>query len=304
MNYVCTKVKGVLIWRPKENAKEIAKSPSLKYLNAELEKFRTKIQKTDVSNLYEIQNEGVSERYLWTQESINSIPTALNLIIALGVVPEKKINFVNFWNQEWARPLLPDWCFIGSGGGACGSQDVYANLKWFADSGNHQNTNPNLYEDETQKFLISANVPHEIGHIAQIVLRERSGDRDSFKSDQAWYREGGAEFTKVIWYALTNNVSYSFARNLYVKNLNQYCKTISLGQLTTNGSSESGCEYNVGFLGVEYLMWKVKDIKAFYKIYPNLNSTKSFDETFELTYGIKFNRFIEEVDKYVKEQTR
>ena len=302
MTYACTKVQGTLVWRPRENAKEIASSPVIKYFNSEFKKFRTKIPNTDVSNLYTLETEESTKSYLWTKDSINSISTSINLISALGVVPTSSIKFVNFWNAEWARPLLPDWCFIGSGGGACGNQNAYTNLKWFADSGNHSNTNPNVYQDETQKFLITANLPHEIGHIAQGTLREMQGDLEAYRNDQAWYREGGAELTKVFWYAHTNNVTYSFARNLYIKNMDIRCKSVSLTALSSSGSTERGCEYNVGFLALEYLLWKIKDIKALYRNYANLNSRTTFGETFEVTYGLDFKKFVEEADKYVKEQ--
>lgn len=303
LRYTCARFEGRLVWRPVEDSAELKASPQLTFLNAEFNKLRKMLDSTPEFTNYKLNIEPSIENQLWTKDLKLSLNVGFKLMSIFAPPPPKEITANIYWNSEWLKGKIPGWCRPSGAGVACGHEAVTAQTKWFAESRNHFNTNPNQYQDETQRYLVYAHLPHEAHHIAQNLSYTYLGDPNVYNVEPAWLREGAANFLGVMAYAYQYKTSYSFARNLNVKNIGSRCDSFSLSKLGNNPQDTQGCEYNNGTIAAEYLVWKTKDLKSLLWFYLKGLKDDGTDTAFEKAYGFSLASFIKEADKYIASQT-
>ena len=303
LTYKCERFEGKLLWRPVENPAEIKASPQLRYLNSEFKKLAKRLDATPSFTGYRLEIEPKIERDLWTKDMKASLDVGFKLMNLFAPTPEKEIGVFLYWNDDWIKGKLPEWCKPMGAGRACGGEAMTGQTKWFAESQNHPNTNPKQYEDETQRFYIFGHFAHEANHIAQHETFRQQGDPNVYEVEPAWLREGGPEFFKILAYAYTYKTTYSFARSLYVKNIGSRCDVISLNKLGMNPENTNGCEYNNGMIAAEYLVWKNRDIASTLWFHARGARSDGMAKAFQKSYGFSISAFAKEADRYIASQT-
>lgn len=172
---------------------------------------------------------------------------------------------------------------------------IFADLKWFADNWGYGGAEK-TYKSEMDKFTISANIPHEIGHFGQSEVAMAIGNADSWKYLPPWLREGGAEYFKFLSSAYDRKVTYKSLHDLYLLNGGNRCANILLAQMNEQDSKTDGCEYGKGLFATEYLVLKTGRVDA-----PLLMNTKIGTDTasiFKSAYGFSLSDFNREADAY------
>lgn len=231
----------------------------------------------------------------WSKDSISSIESALKIWKVLGVSPSQKTDIYISWGTEYLAPYLPSSCIGKSGGGACGPNSLFADLKWFATNWGYGGVEKS-YKSEMDKVTINANVPHELAHIAQSNLPGASAYPDNWKFRPAWLREGEAEYFKLLSYAYSSGTTYKYLHNLYASNIGKSCLNVPLADLTGQGSYSNGCEYSKGLFAAEYLALKYGSIKSLF-LFSSANGNNA-ETIFKNAYGFNLSDFEKEADAY------
>lgn len=233
---------------------------------------------------------------LWAKDSVVPIESALKLLQVLGVESEKEMKIYLSWGGEYRNLFLPDYCRYSAGGGACGQTGIlFADFKWFATNWGYGG-NEKPYKSDMDKFMIAANIPHEIGHYGQTEIAIAAGNTDYWKYAPPWLREGGGEYFKLITIAYDRKVTYKTLHDLYLSNAGDRCGTLPLSKMTEQDSKTDGCEYNKGLFAVEYLTLKAGRVDALF-----LMNTKTGTDTaqiFQEAYGFSLAEFNKEADAY------
>ena len=303
MQYKCQTFQGKMVWRPFENTGEIQASPVLKFMNAEFVKLSKRLDQAPSFDGYSLEVENSVSKYLWTKDMKQSLNIGFKLMKMFGPVPEKPVKVFIFWNDNFVDGKLPAFCKSTGGGVSCAGDSMTGQLKWFSESRNHPNTDPDRYYDETQRFYIFGHFAHEANHITQHETFRQQGDPNVYEIAPAWLREGGPEFFKILAYAYQYRTTYSFARNLYVKNIGSRCDVVSINLLGDDARETQGCEYNNGMMAAEYLAWQKRDIAAPLSFYLNGKRDDGMSISFEKVYGIPLRLFSSKVDEYISKQT-
>jgi hypothetical protein len=230
----------------------------------------------------------------WAADTTSNLGTALKLLRFFGFSSSDPLKAYVSWGPEFKNQFVPEHCRWNSGGGSCGKGVMFADIKWFTDMWNWKDSSKSKYPDLLGKISVSANLPHEIGHVLQESAGEKSGTHPEL-INPAWLREGTAEFFKLMTYSIQNNVTYSSLRNQYLKYWG-YCKNVKLEGLTSQESYKNSCEYTSGLVAVEYLIWKKKSLDALYSFQLASGSTQS--SRFQNAFNLTQTSFQKEADKY------
>jgi len=231
----------------------------------------------------------------WSKDSVASLTMALRILKVLGVTPTNKLNIYISWGPDYRNQFTPDFCHSNSGGGSCGGGIIYADLLWFANNWGYGGVEKN-YSDEMSKFGITANIPHEMGHVAQEESALAATNSDYWKYEPAWLREGGAEFFKVLSYSYYNKLSYKEIHDLYARNADTGCLSVPLSQMTGQGSYSHACEYTKGYFAAEYLVWKMASIDSLFQMVRTPGTDTA--SIFKAVYGFDESAFEKDADAY------
>jgi hypothetical protein len=299
--YQCKVVGGKRIWQLQPSQDKTRKVPQTDFLNTLTDTLRKDIRsigsRSDKVNF--VIQPGY-EKTLWTRDIVQSVDMAMRLRELLTGLKSPITTGYIFWDYEWAKSVIPDTCRHTGAGVACGDNGFTVELKWFAESRNHENKDPNQYQNETQRYLIASHVPHEITHLMQADFRKSNPDNLVYELEPAWLREGGPSNFALIIYALRYNLSYEVARQFGVDYIGARCASTSLKELSGQGSTQAGCEYNNGVMASEYLIWKMRDIRAPFLFSSKAQRVDGQDGAFKKVYGISLDAFITEADSYIK----
>ncbi len=232
---------------------------------------------------------------LWLKNSVATIASATQLVSAFGLSLEGKLNLYISWGPAFRNLYIPDSCKYNAGGGSCGNGDIWADLQWFA-GGSSDISNADSIPDALSRLSIAANIPHELGHEAQQSAAKSVGNPNFWMIQPAWLREGTAEFFKLVAYSKATSTSYLDLRNLYLQGTGNTCLSVSLTELTGQGSYSSSCEYTKGLIATEYLIAKTGNMDALF-ITEKIPG-EDFAAVFEKAYGISLAQFSAEADDY------
>ncbi len=295
--YICTKSGKKLIWKKavaKEAVSTVNQSDEITKLEAIYDSLKPKIAEAAPTYEYTHFVDPLLKDSAWTKESLASTETARKLLAVLGVPPTKKLQIYFSWGLDFAKPTLPSYCQTStSPGGYCGQTGIiFTNNKSFAtDWGYGGEEKP--YKSEMDKFSITANVAHEIGHYGQDAS---ANNPEYWLYTPGWFREGGAEYFKFLAYAYDNRVTYKYLHDLYVAAGTERCVNYPLLGMSKEGSNSNGCEYTKGLFAIEYLVLKTGNPSAIFA----LNKTIGEDTAtiFKNAYGFTLESFGKEVDAY------
>lgn len=291
VTYKCTKSGKKLIW-----VKVITETVENTKLESIYSEIKLKMDKADPKFDISVNIDPLLNKSTWSKDSVSSIGSATKLLQALGVSPTQQMKIYISWGPEYLDKLIPDYCKFSAGGGSCGQTGIiFADLKWFATSWGYGGIEK-PYFSEMDKFTISANVPHEIGHFAQSEVALAISNTDYWKYIPPWLREGGAEYFKLLSSAYDRKVTYKSLHDLYLINGGDRCGNIALAQMTDQDSKTDGCEYGKGLFATEYLVLKTGRADA-----PLLMNTKIGSDTasiFKSAYGFSISDFNKEADAY------
>ena len=291
VTYKCTKLGKKLIW-----VKVITETVENSKLESIYSEIKLKVDKADPKFDISVNIDPLLSKSTWRKDSISSIGSATKLLKALGVSPTQQMKIYISWGPEYLDKFIPDYCKFSAGGGSCGQTGIiFANLKWFADNWGYEGVEK-PYKSEMDKFSISANIPHEIGHFGQSEVAIAIGNTDYWKYLPPWLREGGAEYFKLLSTAYDRKVTYKSLHDLYLLNGGDRCANISLSQMTEQDSKSDGCEYGKGLFATEYLVLKTGKADA-----PLLMNAKIGTDTasiFKSAYGFSLSDFNKEADAY------
>lgn len=232
----------------------------------------------------------------WAKDSVSAIGSSLKLLQALKVESAKEIKIFLSWGGEYKDPFLPDYCRNPSGGGSCGQTGImFADLKWFATNWGYGGVEK-PYKSEMDKFSITANIPHEIGHYGMTEIAMAANNNSYWMYLPPWLREGGAEYFKLLTMAYEKNVTYKSLHDLYLTNSGDRCGSLPLSKMTEQDSKTDGCEYSKGLFAVEYLTLKVGKIDALFLM--NKATGTDTAQIFKDAYGFSLVDFNKEADAY------
>ena len=299
VKYTCVKSGKRLLWTSgSQNPSAKSSTPQLSDSDAQLEAIFEGVKAqvlSDKSMLdVSINTDPLLQNSQWAKDSITGIPTAGKLLNVLGVKPSKKLTVYISLGDQYKNQFIPDYCKFPSGGGSCGQTGItFADLKWFVTSWGYSSVET-PYKWEMDRFIIAANIPHEIGHFGQAETGIAAGNGDYWKYEPAWLREGAAEYYKFLSYAIDNGLTYKHLHDLYLINGAARCVKIPISTFDTSDSQ--GCEYNKGVFAVEYLVLKFGSADAIYK----MEKTQGADAAsiFKKAYGISLSDFSKEADAY------
>ena len=241
----------------------------------------------------------------WATDSLRTIDAALRLSTGLGAPLPEDQRVILAWDADWAISQLPDddrihclsW-IRGVMGAHCGLGYNVAQFEAFAKSWGYRDMN--RYQTKEQALIMAANIPHELGHAVQdAVARDNAGH--DWRLVPAWLREGGPEVFKVVAYAHAQKVPYTKAR-AHSGVLNPRCASVSLAELSGQGSTSTYCEYGKGMLAVEYLIAKTGRLTAPFEFFAASGATTA--EVFTNAYGLDLKEFITQADAYAKRQMK
>jgi hypothetical protein len=236
----------------------------------------------------------------WAMDTTSNLTTALKLLAYLGFKSPDSLRAYISWGTDFRNQYIPSTCQYNAGGGSCGGGIMFADVKWFIDQWNWIDPSRSKYPDASTKVDVTANLPHEIGHVLQESSLRSSGLIDQ-GLEPAWLREGGAEFFKILTYSIQNNISYSTLRTQHLRYWKQ-CKGVKLASLTGNGSYNNGCEYTDGFVAVEYLIWKRHSLDPLYRFQQTPGGSQG--KIFQGAFGADQVAFQKEADSYFVTSTK
>jgi len=291
VKYLCSKSGKNQIW-----IKAVALSAEDAKLESLYSEVKLKMDKSDPKFDISINIDPQLSKSNWSKDSVASIGSATKLLQAMGVKTSTPMKIYISWGMEYLDKYLPDYCKFSAGGGSCGQTGIiFADLKWFATSWGYGGTEK-PYKSEMDKFTISANLPHEMGHFGHSEVAMAIGNADYWKYIPPWLREGGAEYFKLLSSAYDRKVTYKSLHDLYLLNGGDRCTNISLSQMTEQDSKTDGCEYGKGLFATEYLVLKTGRADA-----PFLMNQKAGTDTatiFKSAYGFSLSDFNKEADAY------
>ena len=238
----------------------------------------------------------------WSKDSISSISTANKLLTVLDIrqINEQKIYIS--WGGDYRNQFTPSYCNKPSGGGLCGHTGIlFADLKWFADNWGYAGVEA-PYKSEMDKFTITANLQHEIGHYGQEESAASAGNTDYWKYSPGWLREGVAEYFKLLTSAYDNKVSYKKLHDMYLKNSgSQRCTKYSLLEMSSENFNSGGCEYSKGLFAAELLVYKTGRVESIFEMEKTIGTDTA--EIFQKAFGFSLANFCKEVDLYFAQIT-
>jgi hypothetical protein len=235
----------------------------------------------------------------WTKDSTSNLTTSLKLMRYFGYSPVYPIRIFISWEPTFRNKNIPSYCDTSGGGGYCGAGIMFANVKWWTDMWRVDDETKSKYPDETDKLSFIANLPHEIGHVLHESAKYKTESQD-INLQPAWLREGSADFFKLATYSIQNDIPYSTLRTQTLKYW-KYCQGVKLETLTSQGSSESGCEYTNGVVAVEYLLWKTRSLDSLFTFVKTPGVSQ--DEIFQNAFGLDQTSFQKEADEYFVSST-
>ena len=289
--YICSKSGKNQIW-----IKVAVLSAEDVKLEALYDDIKLKMNKSDPKFEISINIDPQLSKSSWSNDSVASIDSATKLLQAMGVKTSTPMKIYISWGMKYLDKYLPDYCKFSAGGGSCGQTGIiFADLKWFATSWGYGGIEK-PYKSEMDKFTISANLPHEMGHFGHSEVAMAIGNFDYWKYIPPWLREGGAEYFKLISTAYDRKATYKSLHDLYLLNGGDRCVNFSLAQMTEQDSKSDGCEYGKGLFATEYLVLKTGRADA-----PFLMNQKAGTDAatiFKSAYGFSLSDFNKEADSY------
>lgn len=293
--YICTKVGKKLIWS--KAAVLPASTTIAQKLEAISDDIKLKLRSAKSEVDLSLNIDPLLSKSQWSKDSVASIPTATKLLSVLGVKPINQMKIYISWGTEYRSQFTPSYCQNASGGGLCGQTGIiFADLKWFADTWGYGGVEA-PYKWEMDEFTIKANLQHEIGHYGQEESAAGVGNKDYWKYEPGWLREGVAEYFKLLTSAYDGKVSYTQLHNMYLKNSGtQRCLKYSLLEMSKQDFNSDGCEYAKGLFAAEYLVAKTGRVDSIYAM-DKIAGTDTAS-IFAKAYGFSFQSFCTEADAY------
>lgn len=290
--YICTQSGKNKLWRKAETTSVI--DQKLESISDSI-KVKLRSAKSDVNLSLNI--DPLLSESQWSKDSVARIPTATKLLSVLGVKPVNQLKIYISLGSEYRNKFTPSYCQNPSGGGLCGQTGIiFADLKWFADNWGYGGKEA-PYKSEMDRFTITANLPHEIGHYGQEEAAAFVGNKDYWMYDPGWLREGVAEYFKLLASAYDLNVSYKQLHDLYLVNSgSKRCVKYSLYSMSAKDFNSDGCEYSKGLFAAEYLVTKTGRADSIFAM--ERTSGGDTDSIFNEAYGFSLKSFCAEVDAY------
>lgn len=293
--YLCSKSSRGPIW----TVKKVVSKPTSSTSNIQLEEFATSMGKlmksAAASSDISIHTDPKLADSNWNRDIQSGIQSAQKLMAVFGVDYKNHGDLYVSWGTDFLSKDLPAWCIGKSLGGSCGNGKIFADLK-FAVSNWGYGDAEQPYKSEMDKFIINANIPHEMGHLSQEQAAQSSGNPETYHFMPSWLREGGAEYFKFLTYSYDQKVTYSHLHDLYLNSGAQYCLKSKILQSTSPDGLGDSCEYTKGLFAVEYLTLKTGKPDAFLQFVKT--SGTNAEDTFLKAYGMKFTDFAKGADDY------
>ncbi len=312
---VCKKVNGKFVFEIKTWP---AASSATKVVNRLFEALRPKIAASEAPAKKDVLIEPGFESKLWFRDSVQAVDAGFKLNSALNAKVLSPPQYVLFWNLAWATPYVPAQClkWVENGigiGAVCETNQIYSALGNAVTNRSFEINNPDRYQDEEQRYWIIAGMQHEVGHLGQSWTQARAQGQPDISNIRdykpAWLREGVAEIFKAMSYAYQSGIEYQDARNLHVRNMGNRCTSTSLEKISQLGTTPSGCEYNNGILAVELLLSKVRNLEALFywerstsALIEEGSLREVQDRLFKKAFGLDMGKFMEEADRYIKQE--
>lgn len=307
VSYTCTKKGKSLVWVAGVKAAgakaTTAVSPAVAYLETQLATLRIRANSAAASSLVSSRVDPALAGSTWAADSVTSISSALKMLAALDAAPSKAATVYVSRSGAWVAPFTPAGCSVESAGAFCEPNVIITNIGAFIDAAGGSER---AYGSLAAKLSIVGNTPHEIAHLAQSSVAERAGNKNVAFIRPNWMREGGAELFRVLWFAYDNGLTYKEARDLFAgrrKRANDTrCNAVGLAELAgTNSSHPTGCEYDDGFLAMEYLVWKTQNVRAEHAFTEKAAGSTAAD-AFRSVFGFSLGDFHTEADAYIAKE--
>lgn len=300
VSYTCTKKGKSLVWVATPKAAASSVSPAVAYLEAQFALLKSRANSALASAAVSAKTDPALAGSTWAADSVSSIPSALKVLAALDASPTKAATVYVSKSPAWVAPFTPSGCSVESAGAFCEPNVVITNIGAFIDAAGGAER---AYGSLATKLSIVGNTPHELAHLAQSSVAERAGNQPVAFLRPNWMREGGAELFRVLWFAYDNGLTYKEARNLFAgrrKRANDTrCNSVGLAELAgTNSSHPTGCEYDDGFLAMEYLVWKTQNVRAEHTFTEKARGFRT-SEAFRDVFGLSLDDFHTEADAYI-----
>jgi len=308
VSYTCTKKGKSLVWvaAPKTGASTTAKgavSPAVAYLESQFAILKSRANSSLASAAVSAQVDPALAGSTWAADSVSSIASALKMLAALDASPNKAATVYVSKSSSWVAPFTPAGCSLEAAGAFCEPNVVITNIGAFLDAAGGVER---PYASLASKLSIVGNTPHELAHLAQSSVAERAGNTPVAFLRPNWMREGGAELFRVLWFAYDNGLTYKQSRDLFAarrKRANDIrCNSVGLAELAgTNSSHPTGCEYDDGFLAMEYLVWKTQNVRAEH-VFTERGRGTTAAQAFQSAFGLSLSDFHTEADAYIAKE--
>jgi hypothetical protein len=307
VSYTCTKKGKSLLWvaaaRATGTKPTAPVAPAVAYLETQLAALRSRASSAAASSLVSSRVDPALASSTWAADSVTSIASALKMLAALDAAPNKSATVYVSKSRTWVAPFTPAGCSLESAGAFCEPNVIITNIGAVIDAAGGSER---AYGSLATKLSIVGNTPHEIAHLAQSSVAERAGNSGVAFLRPNWMREGGAEMFRVLWFAYDNGLTYKESRDLFAarrKRANDTrCNSVGLAELAgTNSSHPTGCEYDDGFLAMEYLVWKTQNVRAEH-IFTERATGSTAAQAFQSVFGFSLNDFHTEADAYIAKE--
>lgn len=303
VSYTCTKKGKSLVWVAAAKATKGSVSPAVAYLEAQLAILKSRANGASASAAVTPRTDPSLAGSTWAADSVSSIASALKMLAALDASPTRSATVYVSKSPSWVAPFTPSGCSVESTGAFCEPNVVITNIGAFIDAAGGTER---AYASLATKLSIVGNTPHELAHLAQSSVAERAGNTSVAFVRPNWMREGGAELFRVLWFAYDNGLTYKQSRDLFAarrKRSNDVrCNSVGLAELAgTNSSHPTGCEYDDGFLAMEYLVWKTQNVRAEHAFTERARGTTAA-QAFESAFGLSLSDFHSEADAYIAKE--
>lgn len=307
VSYTCTKKGRSLVWVAAAKSAGTKStgvvSPAVAYLETQLAVLRSRANSAAVSSLVSSRVDPALAGSTWAADSVTSISSALKMLAALDAAPNKAATVYVSKSGAWVAPFTPAGCSLESAGAFCEPNVIITNIGAFIDAAGGSER---AYRSLSTKLSIVGNTPHEIAHLAQSSVAERAGNQSVALLRPNWMREGGAEMFRVLWFAYDNGLTYKESRDLFAarrKRANDTrCNSVGLVELAgTNSSHPTGCEYDDGFLAMEYLVWKTQNVRAEH-VFTEKATGSTAAQAFQSVFGFSLGDFHTEADAYIAKE--
>lgn len=257
----------------------------------------------------------------WAKDNEAILPAITRVLDGIGAPVTRDVEWFVWWDLESLKSKLPENCWAKDtryfdpkavGAGYCTPSTIFvffdAYRQWYPSNGFLEK-----YPNEWDKYGISAVSAGEVAHFAQQLYGERFGRR-MVTFLPAWLREGPTILYNSIAYSKITNIPYSTVRNLAIKHYGNYqCKEADMSKLLMHGTSPTLCEYVAGFLAVEYLVAKSRNLAEPFRYLeskvddknricgpPNSVCTDIYEEVIREIYSEDVDAWHAEIQEYVR----